>query len=108
MLCGIDMTTSEDFDFFLNNGFIDGLNPGSSMNILLGKFGDNNWYVKEVENNGLIYGIIKIGFIEFHIYDERISGISYRPDLPFNKKDFDKNLMPWISKYRQILEIESI
>lgn len=101
------MTTSEDFDFFLKNGFIEGLNPGSSMDILLNEFGNNSWYIEDRENNGLIYGIIKIGFIEFHIYDEKISGVSYRPDIPFNKKHFKKGSIPWVSKYREISEIEA-
>jgi hypothetical protein len=100
------MTTSQDFDFFLKYGYIKGLEPGSSMNLLLTKFGDNYWYVKEIENNGLIYGIIKIGFIEFHIYNEKISGVSYRPNLFHNKKDFKPGTTPWIYKIREIVEIE--
>ncbi|MBN8790099.1 MAG: hypothetical protein J0I84_23700 [Terrimonas sp.] len=101
------MTSSNDFDFFLKNGFIEGLSEGSSMNILLTKYGNDNWYVKEIENNGLIYGIIKIGFIEFHIYNEQISGISYRPDLPFDKKDFKNIQIPWIYKVVDISDIEN-
>ena len=102
------MITSEDFDFFLSNGYIDGLIPGSSMNILLTKFGNNNWYTKEIENSGLIYGIIKIGFIEFHVYNEKISGISYRPDIAFNKNDFKEKSMPWISKYKELAKVKSV
>ncbi|MES2776054.1 MAG: hypothetical protein V4722_17890 [Bacteroidota bacterium] len=100
------MTTSSDFDFFLKHGFIKGLSKGSSMNILLTKYGTDNWYVKHIENNGLIYGIIKIGFIEFHIYNEKVNGISYRPDLPFPKKDFKGVTIPWIYKIIEISKIE--
>ena len=87
-----------DFDHFLKKGFIEGLSGGSSMDILLAKYGNDIWYVKETELNGLLYGVIKIGFIEFHIYNERINCISYRPDISFSKKDFKGVEMPWISK----------
>ncbi|MFT3747098.1 MAG: hypothetical protein QM768_02230 [Agriterribacter sp.] len=100
------MITSSDFDFFLKYGFIKGISEGSSMDNLLSKYGNDNWYVKHIENNGLIYGIIKIGFIEFHIYNEKISGISYRPDLPFSKKDFDGVVIPWIYKSKDISRVE--
>lgn len=100
------MIADNDFDHFLRNGHIEGLAPGTSMKILLNKFGDDYWYVKEIENNGLVYGIIKVGFIEFHIYDEKISGISYRPDILFPKKDFKDVTMPWIFKNREISKVE--
>jgi hypothetical protein len=101
------MITTTDFDFFLRNGFIEELEKGSSMNILLERFGNDNWYVKNIENNGLIFGIIKIGFIEFHIYNEQINGVSYRPDLPFLKKEFKRAKIPWIYKNLEISEIEN-
>jgi len=77
------------------------------MNIILDKFGNENWCVKDIENNGLICGIIKIGFIEFHIYNEKISGISYRPDLPYPIKDFKGVKRPWIYKNVEISQIEA-
>jgi hypothetical protein len=101
------MISSDDFDFFLQHGFIQGLELGTSMNVLLDRYGADNWYVKHIENNGLIYGIIKIGFIEFHIYDEQINGISYRPDLPFPRKDFKGVAIPWIYKNEEISKVES-
>ena len=100
------MISDKDFDHFLRNGHIDGISPGTSMEVLLGKFGDDYWYVKEIENNGLIYGIIKVGFIEFHIYNEQINGISYRPDIPFPKEDFQDVIMPWIFNNREISLVE--
>jgi len=100
------MTTSNDFDHFLKHGYIENLLPGTSMNILLTKFGEENWYVKEKELNGLIYGIIKIGFIEFHIYNEKVNGISYRPYNSFSKDDFDGQEIPWIYKDKKISKVE--
>jgi hypothetical protein len=100
------MTTSNDFDFFLRNGYIEHLSPGTSMTVLLAKFGDDNWIVQEKETNGLVYGIIKIGFIEFHIYNEKVNGISYRPDHPFPKDDFRGVTIPWIYKNREISIVE--
>jgi len=100
------MITDKDFDHFLRNGYIEELLPGTSIEVLLSKFGDDYWYIKEIENNGLIYGIIKVGFIEFHIYNEKINGISYRPDIPFPKKDFIGVIMPWIFKNREISIVE--
>ncbi|MES2616726.1 MAG: hypothetical protein V4613_02545 [Bacteroidota bacterium] len=100
------MISTTDFDHFLKKGFIEGLSPGTSMEILLTKFGHDNWIVKETEVNGLIYGIIKIGFIEFHIYNESINGISYRPDLQFPKEDFGGFEMPWISQKRDVANVE--
>jgi hypothetical protein len=100
------MITSGDFDHFLQKGYIEHLSPGTSMTVLLTKFGDDNWITKETEMNGLIYGIIKIGFIEFHIYDEKMNGISYRPDLLFPKEDFRGVATPWIYKNREIAKVE--
>jgi hypothetical protein len=100
------MISSNDFDYFLKHGFMENLSPGASMSILLAKFGDDHWYTKEKEPNGLAYGIIKIGFIEFHIYDEKVSGISYRPDHPFSKDDFGEQVMPWIYKAKEISKVE--
>lgn len=100
------MIADKDFDHFLRHGYVEGLVPGTSMEILLSIFGHSHWYVKEIENNGLIYGIIKVGFIEFHIYDEKLNGISYRPDISFPKKDFKGVRMPWIYKNRQISLVE--
>jgi len=100
------MIADKDFDHFLRNGYIEGLLPGTSLKTLLSIFGHNHWYVKEVENNGLIYGIIKVGFIEFHIIDEKFNGVSYRPDISFPKKDFKGVSMPWIYKNRQISLVE--
>lgn len=100
------MTSTNDFDHFLKKGIIDGLPSGASMEKLINIFGVDFWYVKETEVNGLIYGIIKIGFIEFHIYNEKINGISYRPDILFSKKDFKGVEIPWISKRRSLKKIE--
>jgi len=100
------MISSIDFDHFLKKGFIEGLSAGTSMEILLSKFGDDYWIVKETEVNGLVYGIIKIGFIEFHIYNEMINGISYRPDMSFPKKDFTGVAIPWIYEKRSIDKVE--
>lgn len=90
------MIADKDFDHFLRKGYIEGLVPGTSLETLLNIFGHNHWYVKDIENNGLIYGIIKVGFIEFHIYDEKLNGISYRPDITFPKKDFKGVTIPRI------------
>ncbi len=100
------MISSTDFDYFLQNGYIPNIQPETSFNILLSKFGDKHWIVKEKEFNDLIYGIIKVGFIEFHIYDEKISGISYRPDLSFPKSDFKEVSIPWIYRHRSIASVE--
>lgn len=100
------MISTNDFDHFLKKGFIEGLSSGVSMEILLTEFGDDFWYVKETEVNGLIYGIIKVGFIEFHIYNEKINGISYRPDILFSKKDFKGLDIPWIYKKRSLMNVE--
>jgi hypothetical protein len=101
------MISTIDFDHFLKKGFIEGLPSGTSMEILLIKFGNDHWIVKEIEVNGLVYGIIKIGFIEFHIYNEMINGISYRPDLSFPKNDLKGVDIPWIYKKRSIDNVES-
>ena len=101
------MISTNDFDHFLRKGFIEGLSPGTSMKKLLTSFGEDFWYVKETEVNGLIYGIIKVGFIEFHIYNEKINGISYRPDILFSKKDFKSVDIPWIYKKRSLINVES-
>ncbi|MEC4004964.1 hypothetical protein OX283_009875 [Flavobacterium sp. SUN052] len=101
------MTSTNDFDHFLKKGFIEGLAPGTSMEKLINIFGVDFWSVKETEVNGLIYGIVKIGFIEFHIYNEKINGISYRPEILFSKKDFKGVNIPWISKKRSLIKIES-
>lgn len=105
--CNLEaMITSTDFDHFLKNGFIEGLPARTPMHVLLTQYGNDYFYIQHVESNGLIYGIIKIGFIEFHIYDEMVSGISYRPDLYFPKKDFKGVDMPWIYKNRPIDKVE--
>ena len=101
------MIANSDFNHFLQKGHIEGLAPGTPMEVLLTKYGNDNWIVKETEFNGLTYGIIKMGFIEFHIYNEKINGVSYRPDLPFPKKDFKGVQIPWIYQYRSIDEIEA-
>lgn len=101
------MISSKDFDHFLKKGFIEGLTPAAPMHILIDAFGDDFWIVKETEVNGLIYGIIKIGFIEFHIYNEKINGISYRPNLSFPKEDFKGVTMPWIYKKNSLASIEA-
>ena len=101
------MISTIDFDHFLKKGFIEGLSSGTSMEILLTKYGNDFWLVKETEINGLIYGIIKIGFIEFHIYNEMINGVSYRPDILFPKNDFKGVDIPWIYEKKSIDEVES-
>ena len=103
----ITMISTNDFDHFLKKGFIEGLTPGTSMKKLLTAFTDDCWIAKETEVNGLVYGIIKVGFIEFHIYDEKISGISYRPDIHFAKEDFKNVVIPWIYKQRDLKAVEN-
>lgn len=61
-----------------------------------------------MKTNGLVYGIIKVGFIEFQIYNEKNNGISYRPDLPYIKKEFNKGVTAWISRFREISVVETI
>lgn len=102
------MISSKDFDLFLKKGFIEGIEPGESMINLISRFGDDYWYVKNLENNGKIYGIIKIGITEFHIYDEKIIGLSYRPDILFDSKDYKKIEKPWVIKNNKLNEIIEI
>lgn len=101
------MISSNDFDHFLKTGYIERLEPGTSMDVLTKAFGDEAWIAKEVEVNGLVYGIIKVGFIEFHIYNERVNGISYRPDLLFPMSDFNGIEIPWIYEKRTISLVET-
>ncbi|WP_276481674.1 hypothetical protein [Paraflavitalea pollutisoli] len=101
------MISSNDFDHFLRKGYIKGLPAGTSVKKLITVYGKKYWGVKERDTNGLIYGIIKVGFIEFHIYDEKISGISYRPDIIYSKKDFNAVLVPWIEKKRSLQAVEA-
>jgi hypothetical protein len=99
------MISSEDFDHFLKHGFIKDINKGTSMNVLINKFGKDYWYINDFFN-GQNYGIIKIGFIEFHIAEDKISGISYRPDISFSTNDFAGVTIPWIYECREIEKVE--
>jgi hypothetical protein len=105
------MTSSEDFDSFLKTGYLNALRPGSSMNILLQKYGDDYWSVKERETNGLIYGIITVGGIEFHIHNEIISAINYRPDhfknSEYQGKEGLGTKVPWIFENPALPEVEA-
>lgn len=100
------MISSEDFDHFLKHGHIQQLEPGTPMQVLLSKYGEEYWTVKSTEQNGLIYGIIKVGCIEFHIYNEKISGVSYRPDISFDESDFEGVTMPWIVENKALHAVE--
>ncbi|GAB5533133.1 MAG: hypothetical protein Roseis3KO_49100 [Roseivirga sp.] len=100
------MISDEHFNFFLRNGYIEGLKPGTSMNELLKLYGPDSWYVKHIENNGLVYGIIKMGITEFHIYDEKISGICHRTDLPHVASDYEGINPPWAIRIRKLALIE--
>lgn len=92
------MISSEEFDYFLKRGYLNAIEPGSHLTSLISKFGNDNWYVKDYENNGKILGIIKVGITELHIYNEMISGVSFRPDILFNSKDYKGIRKPWIIK----------
>ena len=48
------MITEKSFDFFLKNGFVEGLPPNTELTSIIERYGDSYWTVKEVENNGLI------------------------------------------------------
>jgi hypothetical protein len=98
------MITEKDFDYFLINGFIEGLNSETSLNTIIDRFGNDSWTVKETENNGLIYGIIMVGMTEFHIYNEKLNGISFKP-YAFDKTEFDGIKEPWISGKIKLKEI---
>jgi hypothetical protein len=100
------MISNKDFNCFLRQGFINGLQNGTSMNRLIEEFGQDNWYVKNLENNGLTYGIMKVGITEFHIYDEMVSGIRYRPDILFSEEDYSDVTAPWIIEQNDLTQIE--
>ena len=44
------MISEEEFDIFLKTGFIDGITPYTSLNKIIGKYGNDNWTNKEVKN----------------------------------------------------------
>jgi len=90
------MITEKDFDYFLINGFIEGLNSETSLNTIIERFGNDSWIVQETENNGLLYGVIMVGMTEFHIYNEKLNGISFKP-YAFVKTEFIGAKEPWIS-----------
>jgi len=98
--------SDEHFNFFLRSGYIGGLEPGTSMHKLLQLYGPDSWYVRHVENNGLVYGIIKMGITEFHIYNEKITGICYRSDLPHFQDEYEGITPPWIIRQRNLPGIE--
>lgn len=76
------------------------------MNELLELYGPDSWYVKHTENNGLIYGIIKMGITEFHIYDEKICGICYRSDHRYFYDEYEGITHPWIIRQRELSAVE--
>lgn len=100
------MISDEHFNFFLRNGYIEGLEPGTSMNKLLMLYGQDSWYVKHIENNGLVHGIIKMGITEFRIYNEKIVGICYRSDRPYFQDEFEGMTQPWVIRNRKLSVIE--
>lgn len=101
------MISNKDFNDFLRQGYITGLQQGSSMSKLLKEFGPDIWYVKNTAKNGLIYGIIKLGITEFHIYNEKISGISYRPNIFYSPEDYSDTSAPWIIEQNKMDQVES-
>lgn len=100
------MTGNNDLDFFLSNGHLEDFPEAAPMAAVLAKYGEGCWQVKEEDLNGLTYGIIRIGCIEIHIFDGLVNGVSYRLDLPFEKKDF-KDAAPWIIEKKNLSEIEA-
>lgn len=100
------MISNQDFNDFLRLGYIPGLENGTSMEKLTKRFGDNKWYVKNLSKNGLTHGIIKVGITEFHITDEKISGLSYRPHILFNEEDYNDYTAPWITTQTRLLDVE--
>ena len=92
------MTGDKDFDFFVKNGYLEGFPKATPLAKVLAAHGE--------DLNGLTYGIIKIGCIEIHIYDEMVNGVSYRPDLPFDRKDFT-DAPPWIMQQSALSGIET-
>ncbi len=98
------MITEKDFDYFLKTGFIEGLNSETSLNLIIERFGNDYWTVKETENNGLTYGVIMIGMTELHIYNEKLNGISFKP-YAFDKTEFNGQKEPWISEKTKLEEI---
>jgi hypothetical protein len=98
------MINEKDFDYFLKNGFIEGLNSETSLNTIIDRFGNDYWTVKETENNGLTYGIIMVGMTELHIYNEKLNGISFKP-YAFDKTEFNRIKEPWISEKTKLKEI---
>lgn len=99
------MISTRDFDHFLKHGFVEGLKGGTPMEVLLNKYGNDHWYIYEVYKNQT-FGIIKIGFIEFHIVYGKLHGLSYRPDVSFGMEDFENVSIPWIHRFRRIESIE--
>ena len=98
------MITEKDFDYFLKNGFIEGLDSKTPLNEIIDRFGSEYWTVKETESNGLTYGIIMVGMAELHIYDEKLNGISFKP-YAFDPTEFNGMEQPWISEKVKLSEI---
>lgn len=48
----------------------------------------------------------RLGLLNFRY--TKIYGISYRPDLPYIKKEFNKGVTAWISRFREISVVETI
>lgn len=101
------MISNQSFDYYLKHGFIKGLEPGTPMQKLLQLFGEAHWYVKEIENNGLTYGIIKVGITEFHIYNEKLHSYSYRPDIMFDIQEYKGYSQPWIIHYTSLRSVQA-
>jgi hypothetical protein len=100
------MVIDNEFDYFLRNGIIEGLKHTDSLESIINRYGDDNWIAKEIENNGLIYGVFMLDMVEVHIYNEKVSGISFRP-YAFDKAYYGKSKYPWIAEKMEILEIIS-
>ena len=89
--------TEQDFNHFLKTGFLASFPPATPLETILTCYGNDNWLVKDQENNGLIYGIIMIGMTEFHIYNEKLNGISVKP-YAFDQQNDRGKSYPWIAK----------
>ena len=98
------MIDEKGFDCFLKTGSLKGLEPQAPLNKLIALYGDDYWTVQEKESNGLIYGIIMVGMVEHHIYDEKLTGISIRP-YAFDDNDYQTITPPWIATKLKLKDI---
>ena len=100
------MLSNDDLNNFLRTGLIEGLAPGDSMHKILDKYGHDCWYARNTEDNGLLYGVLKVGITEFHVYNEKITGICYRPDTSYLPEEYEGIEPPWIIRTRELEKIE--